>query len=441
MKAKQKVPAPKKLNSNYFKFIEIAPQELNQQQKIDMLNLKNTMIAITQLEHIDQREDQHKRHDYNSERILDTLARVLNIDTCAAIAHSESANKFIMSFNSTLDYNHQLFLNEILSAINTTLQDSNIYHIVHSDRNLLQQIKAFEQNVLTVPGENIQKCVVSFKKFKEYYSTHQLNNEKYAEFIVDMQSHGIIGEALDKFIRPVQDAKKLLAAFNEQNVGKIIVDLLENPQELHAEINLLEYKITKKLAVDEYTGISKLCCALCEFVLEEGHVAHRGKHGVLFENGWNLTPNLLNKIPGIINKINDNSSAIINKILNMEMAILTKKDSGYVDTLLKYVENKTLPNIDVNVIERVKQIVKTSAISNPPNQRNKNKMDHDLSDDEGEPLNSTFKLFKDQIEEVEFNQYVKEHIALANDCLLSLFYQDITSNLSGANETTHADFT
>lgn len=90
-------------------------------------------------------------------------------------------------------------------------------------------------------------------------------------------------------LRITQDVYKL-HAIDYGGVKKIT--LLENPNKLHAELAVAE-KLKDTSTAVQYIGISKLCCYLCNEILENNlKIDHRGTHGTLYLNGFKLPSSL-----------------------------------------------------------------------------------------------------------------------------------------------------
>lgn len=84
-------------------------------------------------------------------------------------------------------------------------------------------------------------------------------------------------------LRPYQDLEKVLYYSISQGI-QIDLELVDNPNKSHAEANLArEFSYTPNL----YIGVSKLCCGLCDYLLDDiYHMKHRGTHGTC-DDGWN----------------------------------------------------------------------------------------------------------------------------------------------------------
>ena len=80
--------------------------------------------------------------------------------------------------------------------------------------------------------------------------------------------------------------------------------VLDNPNNIHADTNIIDYFKSSKYLDKNYVGVSKLCCGYCHKYLEEAGYKHRGTHGVCDEK-WKMSSPLEEKFKNSAIKIQE----------------------------------------------------------------------------------------------------------------------------------------
>lgn len=261
-----------------------------------------------------QYQDNWKNFDY-SFRYLDALASLLHVQTDVD-ATIEYEDNVYLSYNSTLTNQNKKYVNFIQNVL-TNLKDYVPEHILGIyltfNMDFIELVKKTRNHI---DGEG-RKLIETFVKFYketngvlEKNLKHAQKVENLAKFtgdivlgyksILSYLSENKLNYHLNTFLRPLQDSYKLYD-FLVNNMYKDLV-VLENPNNLHADSNIIDYFKNSKYLDKNYVGVSKLCCGYCHKYLEEAGYKHRGTHGVC-DDKWKMNSPLEMKFKSSAEKI------------------------------------------------------------------------------------------------------------------------------------------
>ena len=269
---------------------------------------------------LNERRDNSKTA-YDKGRHLDAWARILNIYPPCNAVYSENNNLYI-SFNednkficdtlriieATLEMKNTKFLLLIACTFNKKLFDAiktddqtNFFREVKGKIVCSQKepSKSEKEKLTEIHAGNLENFLTTRKKEKLTEILEQ-NIEKF--LIMQREIFEENNEDLiNIFVRMNQDISKL-NKLNYNDIKKII--LLENPNKLHSEL-----VVSIEFPNAEYIGIFKLSCYLCDQILNEIKIGHRGTHSVLYLNKFNISEKLVGEkiefFDNLINKIKD----------------------------------------------------------------------------------------------------------------------------------------
>jgi hypothetical protein len=209
--------------------------------------------------------DRVKSLDYKKFRIQDALARMLNLDdknACTAISLDLDKETLYIAYNT--GFTHQNQKKNITTAINFLSDYAQLFGYViinNADtKKLVSDLaKTAKQNDDTLLQDFIR--VINEKKHAQIYNSYLELTPNYQHL----------------FFCQLQDSLKTYHFLQSVKINPEFVD----NKKAHAELAIADKKI-------DYIGISKLCCYLCDIVLTELNIDHRGTHGVLY-GGINWT--------------------------------------------------------------------------------------------------------------------------------------------------------
>lgn len=307
--------------------------------------------------------------DYKSIRYLDAWARVLNIqDPCTAVTQINGT--IYVSYNKV----EKVANNNALNLIQCSLSDKEAFlcaallfnrplinELSHYNTGLAEQLS---KKIDQVRGKSLTKKSIIvedinsiFNLQEQIFVNYDPKNKKLIEVLLGIN----------------QDVSKIL---HYKNIN-VNFQLVENSKGMHAELAVLTW-IKESEYWDQwfsqlnYIGISKLSCYLCDEVLKELYIGHRGTFGKLYLNKWVFPDNSLyneSQKEKLINKIDKhrkkywkdagehitNNTHIIDK-LPPEEAELSDSENDQNIILVKYINGaETLGEIKaVQVINQMK---------------------------------------------------------------------------------------
>lgn len=228
--------------------------------------------------------EDNKEVPYNEGRYLDAWARVLDIQAPSSAVKQVEETLYI-SFNKVEKDANNAVLNIIDYALNGNVNTLLFVALAFNKTVIAKSTKPFKTFFSTSAGMLLEaskdKEVSPGVKIKEVV-------KKQLDVLIDLLEGYPINEDPSFFsamARINQDIVKL----QNHNYGAVTkVVLLNNPEKLHAELVIAE--IFKQNT--SYIGNSKLCCYLCDEILKDYGFAHRGTHGTLYLNGFNMPKSL-----------------------------------------------------------------------------------------------------------------------------------------------------
>ena len=231
---------------------------------------------------ISEREDRSNTH-YTDGRYLDAWARVLNIQApCSAVVQ---VNQILyVSFNKVEKSANELALKNIeygrIISPTVLLFVSFVFN-----RNVIDETKTQDSPYHKFFKQSLGKLLEAGKQATPLEAIRHVAESNIQEFFGIQQDifKGDNWKLISVVLRINQDVIKL-SKFHYRNVE--IIALLDNPEKVHGEL-----VVATKLALSgalPYIGISKLSCYLCHEALDYFHQEHRGTHGTLYLNGFNI---------------------------------------------------------------------------------------------------------------------------------------------------------
>jgi len=263
-------------------------------------------------------QDNWNNFDY-SFRYLDALASLLHVQTDVD-ATIEYENKIYLSYNSTLTTQNQKcvnFIQNILTNLNSYSNDHilGLYLIFNMDfielakktRNHVDESGVdLLENFVTLHSKTKIPLISNIKKINnpeelDKYYTNQivLSYKNILTYLLENK----LDYHLGTFLRPLQDSYKLYNFLTKDYTYTDLI-VLENPNNIHADSNIIDYFKSSKYLDKNYVGVSKLCCGYCHKYLEEAGYEHRGTHGVCDEK-WKMTSPLEEKFKNSAIKIQE----------------------------------------------------------------------------------------------------------------------------------------
>jgi hypothetical protein len=262
-----------------------------------------------------QYQDNWKNFDYGF-RYLDALASLLHVQTDVD-ATIEYEDNVYLSYNSTLTNQNKKYVNFIQNVL-TNLKDYVPDHILGIyltfNMDFIELVKKTRNHI---DGDGRKLIETFVKSYKETNGVLE-KNLKHAQKVenLDKFTHDIVlkyksillylsenkfNYHLNTFLRPLQDSYKLYDFLVKSYMYKDLV-VLENPNNLHADSNIIDYFKNSKYLDKNYVGVSKLCCGYCHKYLEEAGYKHRGTHGVC-DDKWKMNSPLEIKFKSSAKKI------------------------------------------------------------------------------------------------------------------------------------------
>ena len=252
-----------------------------------------------------QHQDNWKNFGY-SYRYLDALASLLHVQTDVTAVLEEN-NVIYLSYNGTLAAQSKKCVSLIQNLLTNLSNYSNdhilgIYltlnvdfislvkksrnHVDEEGKKLLEEFILGHEKVYGNLNKNINKVKSSNAEDLEKYYTKQMvsnytNILDYFSITKELNSH------LNTFLRPLQDSYKLYYYLRDTNTIFNDLIVLDNPNNIHADTNIVHYFPNSKYLDKNYMGVSKLCCGYCHKYLDENNYQHRGTHGVC-DDQWKL---------------------------------------------------------------------------------------------------------------------------------------------------------
>ncbi|AVP87075.1 hypothetical protein phytr_1140 [Candidatus Phycorickettsia trachydisci] len=284
--------------------------------------------------------DYHEKTEYDY-RVLDALAAILNLQTpCTAVMRDvDKKHKFYVSYNNNISLKVWKMVQSAAGFINNFIADDGQTHM--KSKNIPALIgmyiafnddfkKLFDPNNTFVGSlrtnsktlELIAKItqhrneLIGFKldsiKSEEFKRLCCSIAEDYFHLLSEVaeenatnEQSSLRNESLLNFLkRPVKDVLKSVVtlkkeAQDDNSLKTVEIEILNNPEGLHAEMVLLkkalkDFREGSRTTFEFYMGISKLCCYLCHRTLDllkdkipDLKVITRGTHNT-FYIGWIL---------------------------------------------------------------------------------------------------------------------------------------------------------
>jgi hypothetical protein len=172
-------------------------------------------------------------------------------------------------------------------------------HVDNSGRKLLENFVKVYKITNSVLEKNI-------KKAQEVESLNNFTSDIFFEYknILLYLLKNKLNYHLSTFLRPLQDSYKLFDFLIKKDYIATDLIVLDNPNNLHADSNIIDYFKSSKYLDKNYVGVSKLCCGYCHKYLKEARYEHRGTHGVCDE-AWKMNSPLEEKFKDSAIKIQE----------------------------------------------------------------------------------------------------------------------------------------
>ena len=232
----------------------------------------------------------------------------------------EYENKVYLSYNSTLTTQNKKYVS-FIQTILTNLSNYSNDHILGIYLTFNMDFIELAKKTRNHVDESGKKLLENFvkvykitngileKNIKKAQDTESLN-----DFISDIVSEyknillylleNKLDYHLSTFLRPLQDSYKLYDFLTKEDYIYTDLIVLDNPNNLHADSNIIDYFKSNKYLDKNYVGVSKLCCGYCHKYLEDAGYKHRGTHGVCDEK-WKMNSPLEEKFKNSATKIQE----------------------------------------------------------------------------------------------------------------------------------------
>ena len=248
---------------------------------------------------------------YKENRVYDALASLLDFESpCCAVKQIPTSQTLYVSYNQLLNTspNNSTIPRDLFTAVQKHQRNLILDFIENPDnpqkllclyllfsnnfnnfiKNQIGQMNNIPTDRLNKNDQQLSHLLKQYRKEFPVIKTNiqkdknlaQFNIEKYYTInnvylpILDhLRDSTLPIEIKEQLFRPYQDSIKLTYwAKSEKNT---ITDIqkLSNPEGIHTEYNILH-----QLPKEAYTGISLLCCGLCDEYLGQTN-PHRGTHG------------------------------------------------------------------------------------------------------------------------------------------------------------------